>query len=147
MPPSPRFGVLRGPFFGVSDRDLFTYKQAGGWFSIFADATGVCDQPTAGTESSARVRTALEALRQYHRWTRLLPAGAALERILEHTGYLALAATAPGGVEAGDLLHAVDRVRQVVQDVAPADLVLIGRNTLQEWLWNRLAMPSDQEVH
>ncbi len=31
--------------------------------------------------------------------------------------------------------------------VAPADLVLIGRNTLQEWLWNRLAMPSDQEVH
>ena len=31
--------------------------------------------------------------------------------------------------------------------VAPADLVLIGQNTLQQWLWNRLAMPSDQEVH
>ena len=31
--------------------------------------------------------------------------------------------------------------------VAPADLVLIGRNTLEQWLWNRLAMPSDQEVH
>jgi hypothetical protein len=31
--------------------------------------------------------------------------------------------------------------------LAPADLVLIGRNTLQEWLWNRLAMPSEQEVH
>ena len=46
----------------------------------------------------------------------MLPAGAALERILEHTGYLALAATTPGGVEAGDLLHAVDRVRQVVED-------------------------------
>ena len=29
--------------------------------------------------------------------------------------------------------------------LAPADLVLIGRNTLQEWLWNRLAMPSNQE--
>ncbi len=31
------------------------------------------------------------------------------------TGYLALAATSPGGVEAGDLLHAIDRVRAVVE--------------------------------
>ena len=46
----------------------------------------------------------------------MLPAGAALERILEHTGYLALAATTAGGVEAGDLLHAIDRVRQVVEE-------------------------------
>ena len=46
----------------------------------------------------------------------MLPAGAALDKILEHTGYLALAATTPGGVEAGDLLHAVDRVRQVLED-------------------------------
>ena len=62
------------------------------------------------------MRAALAALNQYHRWTRMLPAGAALDKILEHTGYLALAATTPGGVEAGDLLHAVDRVRQVVED-------------------------------
>ena len=46
----------------------------------------------------------------------MLPAAAALERILEDTGYLALAATTPGGVDAGDLLHAIDRVRQVVED-------------------------------
>ena len=39
----------------------------------------------------------------------------ALNRILEHCGYLALAATTPGGVDAGDILHAVDRVRQVVE--------------------------------
>ena len=45
----------------------------------------------------------------------MLPASAALERILEHTGYLALAATTAGGVEAGDLLHAIDRVRQVTE--------------------------------
>jgi hypothetical protein len=30
--------------------------------------------------------------------------------------------------------------------IAPADLVLIGRNTLEQWLWNRLATPSDQEL-
>jgi ATP-dependent helicase/nuclease subunit A len=46
----------------------------------------------------------------------VLPAAAALDRILEATGYLAMAATTPGGVEAGDVVHAVDRVRQVVED-------------------------------
>ena len=46
----------------------------------------------------------------------MLPGGAALDKILEHTGYLAGAATTPGGVEAGDLLHAIDRVRQVLED-------------------------------
>jgi len=97
--------VLRGPFFGLSDPELFAFKQAGGWFSIFAE--------TNGTEGP--VQAALFALRQYYRWTRVLPAGAALERMLEHSGFLALAATSPGGVEAGDLIHAVDRVRQVVE--------------------------------
>jgi hypothetical protein len=31
--------------------------------------------------------------------------------------------------------------------IAAADPVLVGRNTLEQWLWERLAMPSDQEVH
>jgi ATP-dependent helicase/nuclease subunit A len=45
----------------------------------------------------------------------VLPTAGALERILEASGYLALAGTTPGGVDAGDVLHAVDRVRQVVE--------------------------------
>jgi ATP-dependent helicase/nuclease subunit A len=119
--------VLRGPFFGVSDRELFAFKEAGGWFSIFAqtgeqqDALADTDATDArGRAANCEPRTAVDrafaTLRQYHRWTRVLPAAPALERILEHTGYLALAATTPGGVEAGDLLHAVDRVRQVVEE-------------------------------
>ena len=133
--------VLRGPLFGISDRELFAYKQSGGWFSIFApagdspesllqtsDTRGfrLLDPRSLGEGGQAegngasshrdRVSEALTALRQYHRWTRLLPAAAALDRILEHTGYLALAATTPGGVEAGDVIHAVDRVRQVVEE-------------------------------
>jgi ATP-dependent helicase/nuclease subunit A len=116
-------GVLRGPLFGVSDRELFAFRQSGGWFSIFAERYASLDQHRTNTSSAPQpansatpVRTALASLRTYHQWTRILPASAALERILEHTGYLALAATAPGGVDAGDVLHAVDRVRQVVQD-------------------------------
>ena len=34
----PLVGVLRGPLFGISDRELFAFKQAGGWFSIFCEA-------------------------------------------------------------------------------------------------------------
>ena len=98
-------GVLRGPLFGLSDRDLFAYRQAGGWFSIFSDA------PIDVRAAVNRVGAAMASLRLMHRWTQILPVGAAVERILEDSGYLALAATTPGGVEAGDLLHAVDRVR------------------------------------
>jgi len=103
-------GVLRGPLFGLSDRDLFAYRQADGWFSIFADA------PKSELDAVSRVATALSSLRQMHRWTQVMPIAAAVERILERTGYLALAATTPGGVEAGDLIHAVDRIRAVVED-------------------------------
>jgi ATP-dependent helicase/nuclease subunit A len=100
-------GVLRGPLFGISDQDLFAFRQGGGWFSIFSQSD---------VHSAACVSSALTSLHQMFRWTRMLPAGAAVERILEHTGYLALAATTAGGVEAGDLLHAIDRVRQVVEE-------------------------------
>jgi ATP-dependent helicase/nuclease subunit A len=103
--------VLRGPLFGISDSELFAFKHAGGWFSIFHELSGA-----APTTPLSRTHSALSALRQYYRWTRILPAAAALDRILEDSGYLVLAATTPGGVDAGDVLHAVDRVRQVVQE-------------------------------
>jgi ATP-dependent helicase/nuclease subunit A len=102
-------GVLRGPFFGLSDQELFAYRQAGGWFNIFSEVS-------ADIAETIRVVAAIASLRQMFRWTQTMPVGAALERILEHTGYLALAATSPGGVEAGDLFHAVDRVRSIVEE-------------------------------
>jgi ATP-dependent helicase/nuclease subunit A len=103
--------VLRGPLFGLSDPELFAYKQAGGWFSVFHEPTS-----DDGGAPRSRVEAAIGTLRKHYRWTRVLPAAAALDCILEGTGYLALAATTPGGVNAGDILHAVDRVRQVVED-------------------------------
>jgi ATP-dependent helicase/nuclease subunit A len=102
-------GVLRGSLFGLSDRDLFAFRQAGGYFNLFAEIE-------TSDPAAPRVASALAALRQWFAWTRMLPAGAALERIFEQSGYLALAATSRGGVEAGDLLHAIDRVRAVVED-------------------------------
>ncbi len=101
-------GVLRGRLFGISDQQLFQWKQAGGWFSIFADTE-------RDSLKALAVARAIATLAQWYRWTRVLPIAAAIDKILEDSGYLALAATTPAGVEAGDLLHAVDRVRQVAE--------------------------------
>ena len=134
-------GVLRGPFFGVSDEELFRYRQAGGIFNLAVPVAGERDEAPPPTLQAAprtghrrrsdqpslfdaltevtrpAAETALIELRAMYRWTRQLPAAAAAERILERTGFLALAAAGtPGGADAGDLLHAVDRVRQVAED-------------------------------
>jgi ATP-dependent helicase/nuclease subunit A len=107
-------GVLRGPLFGVSDPELFAWRQAGGWLSIFGVEVGKGDGEKPPSEPT-RVAHALKCLSEMYRLTRTLPTGAALSRILDESGVLALAATSPEGVDAGDLLHAVDRVRQVVE--------------------------------
>jgi hypothetical protein len=39
------------------------------------------------------------------------------------------------------------RYREGQYLLAATDPVLVGRNTLQHWLWHRLAMPSAGEVH
>ena len=107
-------GVLRGPLFGLSDEALFSHRQAGGgfrlgpWLGARAEH-GPTDDPTS-------VASALRALWRMCRWTRELPIASAVERILESSGYLALAAATPGGAEAGDLLHAIDRVRRVAEE-------------------------------
>jgi ATP-dependent helicase/nuclease subunit A len=103
--------VLRGPLFGISDPELFAFRNAGGWFSIFYGSNQAAETP-----SPSRVNSALAALQRYYRWTRILPAAAALERILEDMGYLNFAATSPGGTDAGDVVHAIDRLRQVAEE-------------------------------
>ena len=101
--------VLRGPLFGITDPELFAFEQSGGRFTVFHELA-------ATPPPFSHVPSALGALRQYYRWTRILPAAAAMDHILEDSGYLALAATTPGGASAGDVLHAVDRIRQVVKE-------------------------------
>jgi ATP-dependent helicase/nuclease subunit A len=99
-------GVLRGPLFGVSDEDLFAHTQAGGYFSIGGHVAG-----------HPPVAAALSTLGELHHLTRELSLPSAIERILELTGFLALAAAkSPGGADAGDVLHAIDRIREVLED-------------------------------
>lgn len=99
--------VLRGPLFGLSDSELFRHKLAGQPFILTAPIQ------EAGPE---RVIEAIQSLQKMYRWTRTLPAPAAVDLILEESGLVAyLAAASPGGAEVGDLLHAIDRIRRVAE--------------------------------
>ncbi|HVW90613.1 MAG TPA: UvrD-helicase domain-containing protein, partial [Gaiellaceae bacterium] len=44
-------GVLRGPLFGLSDRDLFAFRQAGGYFSLFAEEPKNLQNPGTRTQN------------------------------------------------------------------------------------------------
>ncbi len=124
-------GVLRGPLFGVSDPELFQFRTAGGRFDLTTPLPNA-DSPGVRADLDARFGPALAAMRQLqqlHRRARRLPLGAALELLLEETGLLAVSAATPGGAEAGDLLQAVDRVRQVAESgggLADAAAALAG---------------------
>jgi ATP-dependent helicase/nuclease subunit A len=101
-------GALRGLLFGVSDEELFLHREAGLSFTLSAPLPEAADGPAV---------TAIRTLKELCRAARVLPPGAAVERVLETTGLLARAAAAsPAGAEAGNLLRAVDRVRQATED-------------------------------
>jgi len=104
-------GVLRGPLFGISDRQLFEHRQAGGYFSLSAG------QGSRNGNQPSPVAAALERLGALLRLTRSLPLPSAVERLVEDTGFLALAASAEGAgpASAGDVLHAVDLVRAAAE--------------------------------
>lgn len=106
-------GVLRGPLFGLSDVDLFRFRQAGGRFDLSLPPGRADGAPPA--DDIAAPSEAMTLLNRLFRRARRLPLGAALEHILEETGMLALAAATPAGAGAGDLLQALDRVRQVAE--------------------------------
>ncbi len=111
-------GVLRGPLFGLSDPELFQFRQAGGRLELAAPLPEAPDAATA-TELGWRYGPVLPAMRRLHAMldtTRRLPLAAAVHAMLETTGWLALASVTPGGARAGHLLQAVDHVRQVAED-------------------------------
>lgn len=80
--------VLRGIFFGISDQDLYEWKQANGRFSIYA---------TIPAEISPALKIkfeiALNKLQQYQKLIRTLSPTAAIEKIIEESGFYPLLLT------------------------------------------------------
>ena len=94
--------ALEGLFFGLSPADLFSARRDGVVFSI-ADATAGADHPA---------RRALDVLHGWWRASQLHPTDVLLERILDDTGVLFLAAGSElGDARGGALLHLVETVR------------------------------------
>lgn len=116
-------GLLRGPLFGLSDDELYRHRAAGFWLRLPMRRGGGQAEDAEGTEApppvsgEPRVREVLASLGEWYVWTREMPLGAAVERILDTSGLLAWAAAGDAGqTAAGNLLKAVDRVRAVRQE-------------------------------
>jgi ATP-dependent helicase/nuclease subunit A len=77
--------VIRGIFFGISDEELYQWKQANGRFSIYATI------PTEILpETKAKFELALEKLKQCQKRIRTLAPTAAIEKIIEEIGFYPL---------------------------------------------------------
>lgn len=95
-------GVLRGPLFGLGDDQLYLHKDKGGAFTWW---TG---------QGDTAVNEALAMIQRMRHQIGNLPLGAAVERILEESGLIALAGSHPGGqAEASELLLVADQIRQL----------------------------------
>jgi ATP-dependent helicase/nuclease subunit A len=110
-------GALRGRFFGLSDEALFAFRAAGGRLDLAAVPPAAEDPAEAArlAATCGPTLSAVRALRHLAGLTRRLPLAVAIDRIVEDTGWLALAATSQGGAGGGHVLQAVDRVRDVAE--------------------------------
>jgi ATP-dependent helicase/nuclease subunit A len=99
--------ALRGELFGLSDADLYAFKKEGGVFSYHVAIPGSLSPQTAEI-----FRDAFDRLKLYSLWFSVMPAPAALERMVADLGLGAYASSRPGGdVEAGSLYKALELVR------------------------------------
>jgi len=97
--------VLRGLFFGASDRDLLAFREAGGRFSAIRSEPAPAAAPLT-------VRRGIEALRRWYSWSLREPASVVLERIIEDSGLLVRLITSErGSTRSGNVLKLVEILR------------------------------------
>lgn len=93
--------VMRGMLFGLSDRQLWAYKQGGFRFSLYE-----LPDLESCEENAKPVVKVLQKLKVYLNWVRTLSAGTAFSRIIEDLGVLPYVSTLPAGsVRAGTLVR------------------------------------------
>ena len=94
--------VLRGPLFGISDKELIAYRAQGNAWSIYR-------VPEETEERGNPVTAALRKLRKYADWVKEMPAWAALHRIIEDTGLLPYSTVQEAGANrSGTLLKMLE---------------------------------------
>jgi ATP-dependent helicase/nuclease subunit A len=109
--PVPLVATLRGPLFGVDDEALYRFAKAGGRFDFRS-------RPPA--RSDARIRRAYEILSEGSDFAATLPPAAALSRLVERLGAIALAAAGSlGDARAGNLVKALATARELSRQREP----------------------------
>ncbi|MCT1398499.1 UvrD-helicase domain-containing protein [Paenibacillus sp. p3-SID867] len=92
--------VLRGMLFGLSDQQLWAYKQVGCRISLYESIS-----PGDLSDDAQPVGAALAKLRVYSDWVRTLSAAAAFSLIVEDLGIVPYVSALPAGsVRAGTLV-------------------------------------------
>ncbi|MDQ2970325.1 MAG: UvrD-helicase domain-containing protein, partial [Acidobacteriota bacterium] len=103
--------TLRGPLFGLDDESLYRFQRAGGRFDFRIAPAGDAD---------ARIRRAFGLLREAAEFVDSLPPAAALSRIVERIGSIAVAAGGSlGDARAGNLLKALAAARELSREREP----------------------------
>lgn len=96
--------VLRGGLFGLSDNQLWLFKQAGGHFNFYARVPDSLEQKEREIFEWAYGR-----LKTCRKWVQELPASAALENIMQELGIIPCALTGElGRSRSGHLLQCLE---------------------------------------
>jgi len=109
--------VLRGLFFGVSDKELYEHKQKGGRFYLLKGGD---------EEAKDKAAQSLSKLGQWWGWIREYPATTALEMIFEDSGIVNFAASsAMGSSRAGNLFKLLTILRSQEREGAASFAELV----------------------
>lgn len=104
--------VLRGMFFGISDKALAEFKLSGGTFKIYAEIPGNLNEETA-----ALFNTAYNKLSLYLRWSRNYPPVTAFEKIARDIGLIPLTlAGTEGQTGCGYIIKIVEMLKRSAID-------------------------------
>ncbi|MFP4015893.1 MAG: UvrD-helicase domain-containing protein [Halanaerobiales bacterium] len=99
--------VLKGLFFGISDQQLYDYRNNEGSFNIY---TNKLDEQS---EIKNQFYDAFNRLKKYHRWTRSLPPAVVLEKIVIDLGLIPYASTQElGKSRAGNIYYLLEQIRK-----------------------------------
>ncbi|WP_449539617.1 UvrD-helicase domain-containing protein [Ferdinandcohnia sp. Marseille-Q9671] len=99
--------ALRSIWFGISDEELFQWRQAGGVFSLYADLPN-----SLKNETKLHFQEALTKLQKYAKWKTAFSPAVAIEKILNDIGiYPLFLAKRYGQREVTNLLQILEALR------------------------------------
>ncbi|MDO9573440.1 MAG: 3'-5' exonuclease, partial [Candidatus Contubernalis sp.] len=84
--PIPLVTVLRGLFFGISDQQLYLFKEAGGRLNFMTSVPTHLKQDVFNL-----LNDAFDALKRFYRWSKELPPSSAIEKIVKELGIIPFA--------------------------------------------------------